>query len=239
MVVFAEISLINHSCRANTHFVWHSATKEGRVYASTDIAKEEELTVPYGGADGSFAQRQATLKTRYNFDCACEMCALPLDDRKKSDKRRAEIHRIERDLDRMARGRRGYQPVPTLLPYQRWIHLMREEGLHRQVVADMWVQASQTATAFGDRARTEWCLEQALETNVLFRGEDSVSAIACRKTLQTLLELRGPFRTLVWSSDLEDIPQSVSERECEEWLCNTPMVMWCQEPLGLTKERQR
>ncbi|KAK7005391.1 ER lumen protein-retaining receptor [Favolaschia claudopus] len=83
------ISLLNHSCSANTAPVFHLPSLSFRLYAVRDIPAGEELTFQYIDVLACAAARQRALKP-YDLVCTCTACSDPT----VSDRRRAAIEAI-------------------------------------------------------------------------------------------------------------------------------------------------
>src|SRR4051812_17766292 len=67
------IALLNHSCEANTWWVFEGP--QARFRARKNISAGEELTISYTSskAEGDFALRQAE-QLNWTFQCACTLC---------------------------------------------------------------------------------------------------------------------------------------------------------------------
>merc|ERR1712098_723879 len=84
--LFANYSLINHSCNPNSFVTCVNEDVPDpyiRVVTWIDVKKGEELTVNYfssliAGIDGTgwikYAERQQMIKQKYKFDCKCKCC---------------------------------------------------------------------------------------------------------------------------------------------------------------------
>nr|OQO16420.1 hypothetical protein B0A51_14893 [Rachicladosporium sp. CCFEE 5018] len=91
--VFKILSMFNHSCNANIHFVW---SRDGtcRRYNLGKILTDQELTFTYHGEAPYLvtSQRQPLLMNR--FICTCPTCSLPAHERLASECRRFLISRM-------------------------------------------------------------------------------------------------------------------------------------------------
>ena len=77
--VYATLSRINHSCRANTFQRCSGQSKTVSFFASKEIAKNEEISLNYLGSSSIFLtreERQAELAKGWFFTCACQVCSL-------------------------------------------------------------------------------------------------------------------------------------------------------------------
>ena len=127
-VLCLRASRFNHSCSPNARHSWHAPSKTFRIYALRPIAAGDEILVCYISGRNVYgstrAQRQARLKHKLAFTCACTVCALPEPERAASDRRREEVAGL-------------WETVPYFMPHQivdrletiaLGVRLMREEG---------------------------------------------------------------------------------------------------------------
>ncbi|KAJ7641083.1 hypothetical protein FB45DRAFT_1021859 [Roridomyces roridus] len=77
------ISRVNHSCSPNVRPHWNMLTFSFQVFATRDIAADEELTSQYIPFEGSTARRNELLKP-YDFVCTCASCKDPESDARRS-----------------------------------------------------------------------------------------------------------------------------------------------------------
>merc|ERR1719167_1565346 len=76
--LFPTICRANHACVPNCTYTWNNGTQEQSMYASTEIAAGDELTVSYlpdNLVDGRHA-RQQFISQNYRFSCECDICQL-------------------------------------------------------------------------------------------------------------------------------------------------------------------
>ena len=74
MCLFLTASRFNHSCTPNVQSV--NMSPELRVYASSDISKDEELCINYLPLWQSPSTIKQNLKKQYRFVCNCELCSM-------------------------------------------------------------------------------------------------------------------------------------------------------------------
>lgn len=71
-------SRFNHSCEPNARHTFNAATKKLEMRALSPIRKGEEVFITYNGSEITpstpRAKRQAELRKRYHFTCACAVC---------------------------------------------------------------------------------------------------------------------------------------------------------------------
>jgi len=121
-------SRFNHSCSPNARYSFNSNTGQLRIYALGSIALGEEIFVAYISSRGLYGSprrsRQAKLRARYHFTCACSVCSLSETESKMSDGRRVKLTEL-------------WEIIPSFTPMQgiqrlnvivKAIHLLKEEG---------------------------------------------------------------------------------------------------------------
>ena len=77
--VYATLSRINHSCRANTFQKCSGQSKTVAFFASKEIVKNEEISLNYLGSSSIFLtreERQTQLAKGWFFTCTCQVCSL-------------------------------------------------------------------------------------------------------------------------------------------------------------------
>ena len=124
-----KASRINHSCSPNARFCFDSNSGEIRIYALGTIARGEEISVSYIGCRRLFERprlsRQAHLRSRYHFTCACPVCSLPEAESKRSDVRRQRINELWNLVGHLTAPTQKDQCVNAAVEAMR---LLREEG---------------------------------------------------------------------------------------------------------------
>lgn len=104
---------MNHSCTPKACYYVHRDHEPFQgisVYAATDIAAGEEVTISYLDPLLPSTQRQALLKAAYNFDCVCPTCSLS-ESLKASDERRAKVIEYKEHLRDWQAGTRSAKEV--------------------------------------------------------------------------------------------------------------------------------
>ena len=86
----------------------------------------EEITVSYTTYD-TFDNRQSSLKGRFGFDCACDLCSLPLADRKLSNAR-LQIFQLQDRIS--AEGHAPRDPEEALLGFRKIAQLLGEVRIY-------------------------------------------------------------------------------------------------------------
>ncbi|KDO32706.1 hypothetical protein SPRG_02406 [Saprolegnia parasitica CBS 223.65] len=75
--LFPRFSMLNHSCAPNCGFTYVNET-DITVFTTQDVAPGDELTISYIERHAPVSARQADLRSRYNFTCACVRCTTEL-----------------------------------------------------------------------------------------------------------------------------------------------------------------
>ncbi|TRM70310.1 hypothetical protein BD626DRAFT_390788 [Schizophyllum amplum] len=73
--IFMQASRINHSCSPNAKWEWDRKTLSLTLRAVRPIRAGEEITINYVDPAVPRAERRASLRTTYHFDCNCAACA--------------------------------------------------------------------------------------------------------------------------------------------------------------------
>ncbi|KAF2756684.1 SET domain-containing protein [Pseudovirgaria hyperparasitica] len=73
-ILYAEISMINHSCRPNSFPAFNDRIARGTVHAMCDLGAGVEVTVDYGGGEIRLSEERREHMREWGFECACELC---------------------------------------------------------------------------------------------------------------------------------------------------------------------
>ncbi|KAI0072495.1 SET domain-containing protein, partial [Panus rudis PR-1116 ss-1] len=95
-VLCDEISRINHSCTPNSVWDWHLESFAMEIRALRPIKKGEQIFGSYNNTLDPRDERREFLLRRYKFHCVCPSCALPDDESRTSDARRAKLKLVEK-----------------------------------------------------------------------------------------------------------------------------------------------
>ncbi|KAM0553375.1 hypothetical protein ACHAPJ_007389 [Fusarium lateritium] len=213
--IFTISSRINHSCRQNAQHAWNENFQKLTIHAIDDIEEGTEITIMYIGKRLDYATRQHALKAKFSFDCHCDLCFLPANERKVSDARLTEIKQLE---DSSYQGGIYFSPLVSLHGMRKVLQLLKSEGIASAAVSRAYDLATQIATTHGDLARAKVFMERTLSTNVALEGEDSPDV---QKTKQLIGDpsqhICFGFSTK-WASAIEDIPQNLDDNDFENWL---------------------
>jgi hypothetical protein len=161
--MFPIISRINHDCRPNTQHTWNSSIKQETIHAIRDIKAGEEITISYN-LGGPRQLRRERMKEEFKFDCACSLCAPPVEGLQESDDREIRMQLLDDaigDADRlMASLGRALADCLELL------QLYKSEAITDARVARVCYDAFQVCVTHGDQARASIFARMAYETRV-------------------------------------------------------------------------
>ncbi|KAF4838620.1 SET domain-containing protein 5 [Colletotrichum tropicale] len=125
IAVHANISKINHSCRANAASQWDWALLAHRLWAVRDIAAGEEVTISYFDPIQTLRDRQRYAEESLGFKCACSHCQAAPNFANLSDDRINEIHLLQSYLET-----REIAPAEPTAMAELLVNLYKQEGLH-------------------------------------------------------------------------------------------------------------
>jgi hypothetical protein len=214
--LFLEASRINHSCSPNAQNTWNANLNELTIHAFKGIEEGEEITISYLDGSESYATRQLSLKNSFGFDCACELCLLPPDQRRQTDQRLAEITR----LDRLIGDGTGIvlTPLACLHDAHALLRLLEEERVADARIPRLYYDALQIVIANGDQARAKAFAERAYAARVVLEGEDSPETIRLKGLIEKPANHRLYGTSMRWKQALKKIPQGLNEQEFDDWL---------------------
>ena len=172
-----------------------------------DIPQNQEILVNY--LVGNYAElreeRQQALSDIYNFICNCRACDQKPRSRQASEDRRAQIHRLQVNINQNRHSMDPDQRQQLLADINDSVILLHKEGLIYPHLADMYSEESYWYSEEMDRsARAEhgWykaaCREKALQVarehlylDVAYNGPDSP---VVKETLDTIHNLKKSIR---------------------------------------------
>jgi hypothetical protein len=172
-------SRFNHSCSPNARFSFNSNTGELRIFALGTIPHGEEIFVAYISSRRLYGNprrsRQAILRTRYHFTCACSICSLPEAESKMSDARRQKVKELWEIAGRFTPA----QGVQCLNVVVEAIRLLQEEG-YLADADDFTNEAGPICAFHSDWVSTSYWAGLTYHTRVAEFGEDSPRAAEVR-----------------------------------------------------------
>ncbi|CAJ2507326.1 Uu.00g085120.m01.CDS01, partial [Anthostomella pinea] len=159
---YLRLCQLNHSCAPNAHQNWNGDLGHMTLHAARPIAAGEELAITYP-ACGPSEQRQAKLRAAFDFDCRCEVCALPPDRLARSDERNRMFQTLLLALNDRERVRED--PGACLTDCRSLLEgVVEEQGEYARLgafAAHVHMMAFQIFAGHGDRARAAVCAERA------------------------------------------------------------------------------
>lgn len=210
--LFIEASRINHACNPNTQNSWNERISRETIHAVRDIKKGEEITISYIGHYAPYDERQLILKTKFNFNCACEQCSLPPDHRRISDMRLDAIQKLDQGiLGAGSNAKLGLGMVRKILT------LLEEVGMYSSQVYRAYYDAFQMMAASDDKTRAAEFIRLALEHARVVEGNDSETV----KNFQRLVT--NPTKHMAWGlygrkRAQETAPAERDSEAFETWL---------------------
>ena len=195
-------SRFNHSCSPNARYTFNSNTGKLRIYALGTIPRGEEIFVGYVD-QGSLGRRlygttrrsrQAVLRTRYHFTCACPVCSLSEAESKISDARRQKIYELWESM----RSTQGVQRLNIIVEA---IRLQQEEG-YLGDVDDFTNEAGPICAFHSDWVSCSYWTGLTYHARVAQSGEDSPGLAEVRKEYLNPMSFAsaglGPPKDLSW-----------------------------------------
>ncbi|RDL31902.1 uncharacterized protein BP5553_09304 [Venustampulla echinocandica] len=214
--LFLEASRINHSCRHNAQSTWNVNLNQLTIHVFEDVEEGKEITISYLDGSKGYKTRQVVLKNKFGFNCECQLCSLPLDQRIQSDQRLDEITRLD---DSIGDGMRiTSTPIACLHDAYRLLQLLEDERVADARIPRLYYDALQIAIANGDQARAKTFAERAYAARVVLEGDDSPKSIRLKGFAERPADHNLYGTTTKWKQAVKKIPRELGEREFEDWL---------------------
>ena len=204
--IFLRASRFNHSCSPNAKFSFNSKTGMVQFYALGTIPCGEEIFITYIDRETLGRRlyvcprqtRQATLRTRYHFTCACPACSLSEAESKISDARRQKLNELVEFISHSNPFMQGVQLLNVVVEA---IRLQQEEGYLGD--ADDFTNEGGLVCAFhSDWVSCNYWTGLTYHTRVAEFGEDFPGAAEARKGYLDPMSLPlaglGPPMDLTW-----------------------------------------
>jgi hypothetical protein len=214
--IFLEACRINHACDNNAQKNWNERIERHTVHALRDIAKGEEITIFYLGSDSVRKLRQKKLQDKFGFQCSCQLCSLPEEESRQSDRRLARIHVLD-DLI----GRDGMTmnfSLQTLRYTDESVQLYNEQGPGDSGLSRTYLDAAQISIAKGDLARGRIFAERAVDGWRTAYGNDSKEVIEHGALCQNPASLPLYGLSMDWKTSVRETPQGLDRGDFEDWL---------------------
>ncbi|KAL1713337.1 hypothetical protein EV715DRAFT_296216 [Schizophyllum commune] len=166
LVVFDDISRMNHSCRPNARPFFDTELFAMLVRSVRPVRAGEELCISYRYLSLLHAERKADLAS-YGFECTCESCKDPV----ASDMRRMEISMLSQ-----VGGSFSGNPAAVLKETLRCIVLIRKEGLESlKVYLDLYQLLEKAFRLTGNHAKAADAKETSDRLSRALLGSSAVS----------------------------------------------------------------
>ncbi|KAI9745868.1 MAG: hypothetical protein M1818_000549 [Claussenomyces sp. TS43310] len=213
--IFPTIARLNHSCRPNAQHAWNPAQQRETVRALRHIPAGAELTLSYS-AGGPSDERRRLLKQHFGFDCACDVCTLPPNERRASDARLRRAQQLDAAIGDSKRVM--LTPEKALADCRALLQLYRDEGMADTRIPRLYYDAFQICAMHSDQARARVFAHRSREARVLCEGEDSPEA-----TLMMALALKPSSHenfgaTAKWKTKVDKEPKDLGADLFEKWL---------------------
>jgi hypothetical protein len=154
----------NHDCRPNANYYFDTQTLTQHVHALTTIAAGEEITITYIDPVQVHADRSASLKRNWGFDCTCSQCRLTSLLRNASDDRVVAIGDLDAQLDDYGDSR---EADPDMAEYL--VSLCDQERLWAPK-ADAYIKAAFEYSGVGNEYAALKYARLGLEFGFLYSG---------------------------------------------------------------------
>ncbi|KAI9752906.1 MAG: hypothetical protein M4579_005424 [Chaenotheca gracillima] len=214
--LFLEASRINHSCVHNAQNTWNTTLGQLTIHVFKDLEEGEEITISYLEGSESYVARQQRLKKSFGFDCTCELCSLPPDQRQESDQRLKEITRLDGLIG--DGGRITSTPLACLREAHALLRLLEQAHIADARIPRLYYDVLQIAIANGDQARAKVFAERACAARTVLEGADSPETIRLKEFAEKPAKHRLFETTEKWKQALKAVPEGLSELEFDDWL---------------------
>ncbi|KAL5501622.1 hypothetical protein ACEPAH_8882 [Sanghuangporus vaninii] len=104
--LFPRTARLNHGCSAAFNSVYSWRSREGNlvVHAIKPIKRGQELLTTYTDTKRPRHERQAYVKSNYDFTCTCSVCSLPEVESRTSDERLSRMTNLYQTFATWGRG---------------------------------------------------------------------------------------------------------------------------------------
>lgn len=181
------------------------------VHAVRDIRGGEEITLSYVPG-GPSSNRQEILKGHFGFDCGCELCSSPPQERKRSDRNFEEAQKLDEAIGDSKRVKN--MPDLVLAECHTLLKLYEEEKVMDLRLPRLYYDAFQICAMHSDQARASVFAQRARELRLICEGEESVEAENLERLAKDPKRFENFGLTLKWRSDLKGLQSTVDE----DWL---------------------
>jgi len=129
--MYANASLINHSCRPCLNHTYTEAQSQALFVVEPMVKQGEQLTIAYISQPGTREQRRERLRDAFGFDCACALCSLEGAALRQSDVRQRRMVDLEAFIDSSTSGggERPQDEAHVLAAIEEMLLVQKQEGL--------------------------------------------------------------------------------------------------------------
>ena len=144
--------------------------KKETVYAIRGLDPGDEITMSYH-VGGPAPHRGQILKQFFGFDCECELCSLPNDDRARSDARHIQAQLLDEAVGDPKRAQTA--PGDVLADIRKLLKLYEVEGVLDSRIHRAYYDAVQLCNMHSDQARTKIFAHRCLKKRIMCEGPNS------------------------------------------------------------------
>jgi len=216
--IFITASRINHACDPNALKFYNENLGQLTIHASKDISEGEEITVPYMMTYRDRRRRQAILQETFNFLCSCQLCCLPPNLSKVSDRRLDRISDIERIMTKGGVAALLSSPRRMLQYANEQVRLLSKPSLDTEGLALAYCKAFNIAVANGDLSRARIFAERGQSLVYAVLGADGNKAIKFSELAQDPSAHRLYGASMRWKTAFDQVPQELDPEKFEDWL---------------------
>lgn len=167
--LYKEIARLNHSCLPNSELIGNVSSPVGKIFTIRYVKKGEELTLDYGKAFWTYAERRKFLKEIYQIDqCRCRLCSRSKAKREESDRRRTQLSESSRALTDFLRSNATTsssreQALSALATAELMIRTLEKEDIRGSEVIKIYEPAWRAARAVGQHEKARRYAAMVLE----------------------------------------------------------------------------
>ncbi len=213
--IFLNASRINHACDSNSQVFWNENTEQITVHALRDIEQGEEIMITYMSSLKTRKDRRKFLQKHYGFNCLCNLCCLPADQRRESDARFERIVRLEYRVNSDAIVA---APLAFLRLFDLQIQLYKQQGREDAGLAVLLFRTSALYLTQSDFARARLLAERAASISKTALGDDNPQAMEHKAFTLHATYRAVEKRSEKWQSNVDEVPQGLTPTQFEDWL---------------------
>ena len=216
--VYPTICLINHSCIPNSYHNWNENEKHETIHAIRPIKAGEEITIAYNHG-GTSAQRRASLKESFGFDCSCHRCSGSSSELQESDARNLLIQSLDDAIGNLINMIvRPEESLKNCLSLLQILQAEYDDGVE-PLNGRLYHDAFQVSISHGDQARASIFADKAYQARVVCEGEDNPETQRVKAfTLKPAAHADFERCSTKWRTRKEMVPKGLDVVQFEKWL---------------------